>query len=295
MALTITSNFSGVAENTLLQMNKHQSLMGKTIEKVSTGLKLNHSKDNAVQFARAQRLDNDVDGMETVKGTLQSSSSYLGALDTAVTSIIDKLTQMRERMLEWGSGSIESGKEDETNLSMAVSYLQVDISNIVSKTTFGGKNLLSAVAISDATTGTKTFNFVNNAFDFNGDLEFKLDNMSMIQVVNQLFVSKATSLSSTISAASDAVKKGGDLYNALSIMRNVQADIGLAMQRIDDSITFVDNNIEVTSDAINTVRDADMAKEMTTYVKQNVLAQASQAMLAQANSGYASVLNLLSA
>lgn len=285
MALTITSNFSGVAENTLLQMNKHQSLMGKTIEKVSTGLKLNHSKDNAVQFARAQRLDNDVDGMETVKGTLQSSSSYLGALDAAVTSIIDKLTQIREKALEWGSGTIESGKEDETNLSMAVSYLQVDISNIVSKTTFGGKNLLSEVA---SGTTAKTFNFVNNAFDFKGDLEFKLDAMSTIQGIN-------AAINGTSAGASAAVAKDGSLYNALSIMRNVQADIGLAMQRIDDSITFLDDNVEVTDDAINTIRDADMAKEMTTYVKQNVLAQASQAMLAQANSGYASVLNLLSA
>lgn len=290
MALTITSNFSGVAENTLLQMNKHQSIMGKTIEKVSTGLKLNHSKDNSVLFARAQKLDADVSAMDTVKESLQYSNSYLGALDTAVTSIIDKLSQMREKALEWGSGTIESGKEEETNLSMAISYLQTDISNIMSKTKFNDKLILNAASSVAFGSNATTFKFVNNPFDFNGDLEFKLDGMSNILGINETIVANGSAAASTAVAGDNGI-----IYKAMSVMRNVQADIGLAMQRIDSSITFLDDNVEVTDDAINTIRDADMAKEMTTYVKQNVLAQASQAMLAQANSGYASVLNLLSA
>ena len=278
MALTITSNFSAVADSTLTMLNKHQSVMGKTIEKVSSGMKINHSKDNSVQFAKAQKLNADVDSMGVVNENLQGTSAYLNSLDSAVTSIIDKLTQMREKALEWGSGTVDESSEEKTNITTALNKLSTDIDNIVTKTKYNQKELMNYDK-------AKTLNLVNDPFEFNANLTVEVDALTNLKAMSNTISASETALT--------AVKSGGSIYKALSEMRNVQADIGLGMQRLEDTVSFISELRSAAEDGISTIKEADMAKEMTTYVKQNVLAQASQAMLAQANSGYASVLNLL--
>ena len=277
MSLKISSDFSAMANSTLSQLHKHQSAMGKSIERVSTGYKVNGADDGSLKLYMTRKFDMKADEQTATNESMQVGASFLNMADKALNSILDTLKQMRENALAVANG--EAG--DSTTLSEVKSdyaSLAADIKSIVTNTKFNGTAVIgsaatSTVIMNDATQGWTT--------------TFTIPALSDV-------VSLAASDIADQSTAQSALASGGALGKAIEQVSAAQREVGTSLARINNMTTYLDDMAEVNTEARDTIRNADQAKEMTEYVKQNVLAQASQAMLSQANSGLASVLNLLS-
>jgi len=277
MSLKISSDFSAMANSTLSQLHKHQSAMGKSIERVSTGYKVNGADDGSLKLYMTRKFDMKADEQAATNESMQVGASFLNMADKALNSIFDTLKQMRENALAVANG--EAG--DSTTLSEVKSdyaSLAADIKSIVTNTKFNGTAVIgsaatSTVIMNDATQGWTT--------------TFTIPALSDV-------VSLAASDIADQSTAQSALASTGALGKAIEQVSAAQREVGTSLARINNMTTYLDDMAEVNTEARDTIRNADQAKEMTEYVRQNVLAQASQAMLSQANSGLASVLNLLS-
>jgi flagellin len=282
MSLKISSDFSAMATNTLSQLHKHQSAMGKSIERVSTGYKINSAEDGALKYYLANKFDMKAEEQETTNESMQVGAGFLNTADRALNSILNTLRQMREGALAVANGAVSAGTAEYSQVATAYANGVSDIQNFISNTKFNGTQVLrtdtdaTATVLVDATNGWA--------------IKFSITAASLQQ---------ATGLNSandirTAQLASDALKSGGALYNAIDAITALQGNIANSLARVNQATTYLEDIREVNINSRDTIKNADMAKEMTEYVKQNVLAQASQAMLSQANSGLASVLNLLS-
>ena len=285
MALKISSDFSSMATSTLTQLHKHQSAMGKSIERISTGYKINGAEDGPLKYYLANRFDMKAEEQDATNEAMQTGASYLNMADKALSSILNTLKQMRDSAYAVANGAVDSGTAEMSQVQREYDDFVTDINNIISHTKFNGKQVLNltqnatATVLVDATNGWAT-KFTLSATD--------------LQAVSAASLVGATQLA-TQSAAQAALASGtGALWKAIDRITALQGNVSTALARVNNATDYLDGISEVNIEARDTIKNADMAKEMTAYVKQNVLAQASQAMLSQANSGLASVLNLLS-
>ena len=285
MALKISSDFSAMATSTLNQLHKHQSAMGKSIERVSTGYKINGAEDGPLKYYLANRFDMKAEEQDSTNEAMQTGASYLNMADKALSSILSTLKQMRENVLAVANGAVESGTAEMSQVQEEYNNFVSDIGNIVSNTMFNGKQILNfnsnatATVLIDATNGWAT--------------KFTLKS-SLLQAVQSGTLDGATQLGNQAAAQSALASGTGALWKAIDNITALQGVVSTSLARVSNATDYLDGLSEVNIEARDTIRNADQAKEMTEYVKQNVLAQASQAMLSQANSGLASVLNLLS-
>ncbi len=283
MALKISSDFSAMATSTLTQLHKHQSAMGKSIERISTGYKINGAEDGPLKYYLANRFDMKAEEQNATNDAMQTGASYLNMADKALSSILNTLKQMRESAYAVANGAVDSGQVEMSQVRQEFNDFAADIKSVIANTMFNGKQVLNlnndatATVLIDATNGWAT--------------KFTLGS-SYLTGINSLVGGR---LLATQSAAESALKTGtGALWKAIDSISALQGKVSTALARVNNATSYLDDIAEVNIEARDSIKNADMAKEMTEYVKQNVLAQASQAMLSQANSGLASVLNLLS-
>lgn len=283
MALKISSDFSAMATSTLTQLHKHQSAMGKSIERISTGYKINGAEDGPLKYYLANRFDMKAEEQNATNDAMQTGASYLNMADKALSSILNTLKQMRDSAYAVANGAVDSGQVEMSQVQQEFDDFANDIKSVIANTMFNGKQVLNlnnnatATVLIDATNGWAT--------------KFTLGS-SYLTGINSLV---GGTLLATQSAAQAALKTGtGELWTAIDSISALQGKVSTALARVNNATSYLDDIAEVNIEARDSIKNADMAKEMTEYVKQNVLAQASQAMLSQANSGLASVLNLLS-
>jgi flagellin len=278
MSLKISSDFSAMANSTLSQLHKHQSAMGKSIERVSTGYKVNGADDGSLKLYMTRKFDMKADEQAATNESMQVGASFLNMADKALNSIFDTLKQMRENALAVAQGTVTSSTTEFSQVQKDYASLAADIKSIVSNTKFNGKEVIGTTA--------KTLKILNDPTQ-GWETTFTIDALAGV-------ANLASTNISTQAKAVLALKSDGVLGATMEQVSAAQRAVGTSLARINNMTTYLDDMAEVNTEARDTIRNADQAKEMTEYVRQNVLAQASQAMLSQANSGLASVLNLLS-
>jgi len=275
MSLKITSDFSAMANSSLTQLHKHQSVMGKSIERVSTGFRINSAEDNSVKYYLAKKHEMKAEEQDAVSDVLQGGASRLRMTDKALDSILNTLKKMREEAMalttKTADGSAAALAAD--NYAMLGSAAK----NIVTNTKFNGVSVLNA---------TKNVSTILMVDPLSGwELNFK---------ASSKYLASAKKVWSKSLTSANASSIATVLTSAIQNVAQLQGSIGAALAQTSIYTDYLSDMSEMNTEAKDTIKNADMAKEMTTYVKSNVLAQASQAMLSQANSGLASVLNLLS-
>ena len=282
MSLKISSDFSAMATSTLSQLHKHQSAMGKSIERVSTGYKINSAEDGSLKYYLANKFDMRAEEQNATNESMQVGVGFLNTADKALNSILNTLRQMRDSALAVANGAVTSGTVEMSQVQSEYDYFVSDIKNFITNTKFNGTQVLRTDANATATV------LVDATNDFT--IKFSLASAGLASIVA---LAAGTQLANDTSAEA-ALNSGGALYNAIDAITALQGSVATSLARVNQATTYLDDLAEVNTETRDTIKNADMAKEMTEYVKQNVLAQASQAMLSQANSGLASVLNLLS-
>ena len=247
--------------------------LSMSMERLSTGKRINSSKDDAAGLAIAQSMTSQIRGMNQGIRNGNDGISMAQTADGALNEVQNMLQRVRELAVQASSGTYST--DDQTNIKAEVTQLQSQITDILNNTEFNGIKLFDGTA---GTSGSVTIQVGANTSD-TVDLDLaKVD----------LTTATASTLFDDPSGALDT------LDDALKTVSTTRATLGAAQNRLQSAINNLTQNVTNLTDARSRIEDADFSSETTQLAKAQILSQASTAMLAQANQSQQGVLKLLS-
>lgn len=276
----IASNVSAIrAQNASTKANLGLS---QAMERLSTGKRINTAKDDAAGLAISTKMTSEIRGLTAAMRNANDGLSVTQVAEGAMGEVSNILQRMRELAVQASSGTVS--KTDRTAIQAEVTELTKQITSIAKTTTFNGISLLNGSATATDPLEIK-IQVGNNAGETVG---LSIDAMNL----------EALGLDSGMddwadddgTAASDALKTIEDAINTVSSSR---ATLGGVQSRLEATVNNLGTTITNLSDARSRIEDADFSAESTALAKNQILSQASTAMLAQANQSQQGVLSLL--
>lgn len=285
MAATINTN--PMSLNAQRNLSTSQASLSTSVQRLSSGLRVNSAKDDAAGLAIADRMNTQAKGFDVAIRNANDGISMAQTAESAMQAITDNLQRMRELAVQAANGVYTSGDRD--NLNTEFQQLNKEIARVVSGTTFNGQNILSV---------TGDFSFQVGA----GTASTDQISVTTAQVALDSATFGTTSAGamsgSSISGAgsagvSNATSAIAAIDTALDKLNTARANWGAVQNRF----TSVVQTLQVASENANASRgrimDADFAKETANMTRAQILQQAGTAMVAQANSMPNNVLSLL--
>lgn len=261
------------ALNTHRNLSANQSSAGKNLEKLSSGFKINRAGDDAAGLAISEKMRGQISGLNMASKNAQDGISLIQTTEGALNETHSILQRMRELAVQ--SSNDTNVDADRTAIQAEVTALTEEITRIANNTEFNTQKLL------DGTFDAKKFHIGANATQA---IEVKVEDMRADALgVDAVSVASQTDADGAITTINEAIEKVSTQRSALGAVQN----------RLEHTI----NNLGATSEnltaAESRIRDTDMAAEMMAFTKNNILTQAAQSMLAQANQQPQGVLQLL--
>jgi flagellin len=265
------------AMNASRQLGITTGIQAKSSEKLASGYKINRAADDAAGLAISEKMRRQIKGLTQASANAQDGISAVQTAEGALNEVHEMLQRMDEIATKASNDTLQS--EDRSYLQQEVSALISEIDRTASATTFNETKLLDG-------------NFTGKNLQVGTDnvatdtIAVSINSMSSTGIgVNG--VSVAGSDGNTARGAIDTIKA------AIKSVSSQRADLGAIQNRLEHTIKNLDNVNENTTAAESQIRDTDMAAEMVKYSNNNILAQAGQSMLAQANQTNQGVLSLL--
>ncbi|PHG99441.1 flagellin [Clostridium sporogenes] len=274
-----------IINHNLNAMNAHRNMgintgnSGKAMEKLSSGLRINRAGDDAAGLAISEKMRGQIRGLNQASRNSQDGISLIQTAEGALNETHSILQRMRELSVQAANDT--NVTVDRDAIQKELTSLTSEIDRIATTTQFNEKNLLNGDL---ATTGAKLQIGVNA--DTALTLEVKIAKMdSTALTIKASDVKVATNADATASITK--------INEAIKTVSTQRSGLGAYQNRLEHTIANLDNASENLQAAESRVRDVDMAKEMMNFSKNNILQQAAQAMLAQANQAPQGVLQLL--
>lgn len=267
------------AMNANRQMGINNTNQGKSIEKLSSGLRINRAGDDAAGLSISEKMRAQIRGLNQASTNSQDGISMVQTAEGALNETQNILQRMRELAVQAANGT--NVTEDRSAIKAEIDQLSQEVDRIAGTTEFNTQNLFSTSDASGA--NTVTFQVGANSGQF---ISVTFSNMTATALsvsTSDITVDSTTSASAAISVINQAIIK-------VSTQRST---LGAVQNRLEHTIANLDNAAENLTAAESRIRDVNMAKEMSNYSKNNILQQAAQAMLAQANQLPQNVLQLL--
>jgi flagellin len=266
------------AINAHRNLSSNNSAMNKTMEKLSSGYRINRAADDAAGLAISEKMRFQINGLNQAQRNAQDGISLIQTAEGALTEVHSMLQRLNTLATQASNGTYNDA-EDRVAIQKEVDALLDEIDNIATNTNFNGISLLSATA------GGTTLNFQvgsTSTTQVSVDLADMSTASTGLDLAGLDLGSEAGAL-----AAIDTIKA------AINTVSDQRAAFGAAQNRLEHTINNLGVNAENLSAAQSRIRDADMAAEMTAFTKNQILVQAGTSMLAQANSVPQNVLKLL--
>ena len=273
--MIINHNLSAVNANRNLGVNDSQ--MNKSLEKLSSGYRINRAADDAAGLAISEKMRGQVNGLNQAVRNAQDGISMIQTAEGALNETHAILQRMRELAVQAGNDT--NTDNDRAQIQSEVVQLQSEIGRIATTTQFNTKSLL---------TGTMTG--AGGVFQIGANT-----NQTIKLVIDKADATTLGVAAGTISMSSQTKAELAltAIDNALSLVSKSRANLGAVQNRLEHTIANLNVASENLTAAESRVRDVDMATEMSSFTKQQILQQAGTAMLAQANQKPQSVLKLL--
>ncbi|MCM3158998.1 flagellin Hag [Bacillus subtilis] len=271
-------NHNIAALNTLNRLSSNNSASSKNMEKLSSGLRINRAGDDAAGLAISEKMRGQIRGLEMASKNSQDGISLIQTAEGALTETHAILQRMRELTVQAGNTGTQQ-PEDLGAIKDEMDALIEEVDGISNRTEFNGKKLL------DGSNSTDGFTFQIGA-NAGQQLNLKIDSMS----ANALGVD---TLDVTDFPNTPFDTQLESIDTAINNVSKQRAKLGAVQNRLEHTINNLGASSENLTAAESRIRDVDMAKEMSEFTKNNILSQASQAMLAQANQQPQNVLQLL--
>ena len=268
-----------VVQHNLTAMNANRQLgittgqQAKSSEKLSSGYKINRAADDAAGLTISEKMRSQVRGLNKASDNAQDGISLIQVAEGALNETHSILQRMNELAVQ--SANDTNTSADRGAIQQEIDALVCEVDRIASATTFNTQKLLD---------GKFTKKKIHVGADQNQTIAISIAAMDAKGIeVNDLKISTQDKAEKGISVVKGAISTVSDMRSALGAIQN----------RLEHTVTNLDNISENTASAESRIRDTDMAEEMVEYSKNNILAQAGQSMLAQANQSTQGVLSLL--
>jgi flagellin len=266
------------AANTNRQLGITTSAQAKSTEKLSSGYKINRAADDAAGLSISEKMRSQIRGLNKASSNAQDGVSLVQTAEGALNETHSILQRMNELATQAANGTNTS--VDRSAIRAELDQLTSEINRIQSTTQFNTMNLL------DGTFSGATKQMKLQVGALSGQsIDFSIANMCATKIGL-----KTTLSVSTFTKAGSYMKS---VQNAIEVVSKQRSAMGAIQNRLEHTIANLDTTSENTQSAESRIRDTDMASEMVTYSKNNILAQAGQSMLAQANQSTQGVLSLL--
>ena len=278
MASIINTNLLSL--NAQKNTSTSQASLAKSIQRLSSGLRVNSAKDDAAGLAIAERMNSQVRGMNVAIRNANDGISMAQTAEGALGKMGDMLQRMRELAVQ--SRNSTNSDSDKDSLNLEFGQLANEIGRVLAGTTFNGKAILGADA------GTLTFQVGANT-SANDSIDIATSDMTVDAKITTV---TAASIGSTANAAAIATVIQ-DIDAALDEINSQRAVFGASQNRFSAVITNLQTSVENQSAARSRIMDADFAAETANMSRAQILQQAGTAMVAQANQVPQNVLRLL--
>lgn len=269
-------NTNVAAMNTYSRLTAANTAKTNSLAKLSSGSRINKAGDDAAGLAISEKMKAQIGGLTQAKRNAQDGISLVQTAEGALNESHSILERMRDLTVQGKNGTLTD--EDRGSIDKELSALHSELTRIASTTEFNTQNLLN---------GTNGFTFQIGA-NQGQTLTVTISNMSGASLLgvaaNKFTLGKAGANADKMLVSIDA---------AIKKVSDQRASLGAVQNRLDHTINNLTATNENLSEANSRIRDVDMAEEMMTFTKSNILSQAATSMLAQANAMPNSVLNLL--
>lgn len=266
------------AANTNRQLGITTNGLQKSTEKLSSGYKINRAADDAAGLSISEKMRNQIRGLNKASDNAQDGISLVQTAEGALNEVHSMLQRMSELAVQAANGT--NATTDRTALNDEVQQLKTEIQRVGSTTQFNKMNILDG----GFSAGTKKA--LQVGANANQTISIAISALKSVvgsSLIEALRIDTATNAQGAITTVQSSIEK-------LSTLRS---KLGAVQNRLEHTVANLDNISENTQSAESRIRDTDMAEEMVQYSKNNILQQAGQSMLAQANQANQGVLSLL--
>jgi len=262
--MRINNNVTAINSHRQYGINNGQ--IGKNVEKLSSGFRVNRAADDAAGLAISEKMRTQIRGLNMASKNSQDGISLVQTAEGAMQTAHDIMQRMRELAVQSANGTNDDSV-DRNALDLEFSQLSAEISQIESTVKFNDMDIF--------------------------DKSFTLQSGANKGDITVFTVGKMNNVATDISSQVNAQNALEALTKAINSLSTTRAELGAIQNRLEYKIQNHNNSAENLQAAESRIRDVDMAKMMTEFTKNNILFQASTAMLAQANALPQSVLQLL--
>lgn len=284
--MIINHNMSAMYANRELGVKGTE--IGKNIEKLSSGMRINRAGDDASGLAVSEKLRGQIRGLNQAEKNIQNGISFIQTTEGYLQETQDILHRMRELSVQSANGIYTA--EDRMQIQVEVSQLIDEINRIASHAQFNGMNMLTGRF---ATADSESIMQFQVGANMDQSERVYIGTMTAQALINpQGAVNDDQSNLIQITSVESSNRAIGDLDSALRTVSKQRADLGAYQNRFEMASKGVAIAAENLQAAESRIRDVDMASEMVDFVKNQILQQSNTAMLAQANTKSQSVLQL---
>jgi flagellin len=285
MGLRINNNIA--AQNAYRNLSVTDSQMSKSLEKLSSGFRINRAADDAAGLSISEGLRSQIGGLKVAVRNAQDGISVVQTAEGALTETHSILQRMRDLSVQ----SASTGAQDSDARSAAqteFSQLNLELDRIATTTAFGGQKLLDTTG--GAYTGTFQVGANTSAAD---QIAVKLDTTAFGSGTTLSGFDSAGLKTSTLDLTTSGTAAIDAIDTAIKGVSTARATLGAYQNRFEHTINNLNVAVENLSASESRIRDTDMAQEMVSFTRSQILTQAGTSMLAQANQAPQNVLSLL--
>jgi flagellin len=271
------------AMNASRQLNITTGNQSKVTEQLSSGYKINRAADDAAGLTISEKMRSQIKGLTQASTNAQDGVSLVQTAEGALSEVHDMLQRMNELAVKSANGTNTTA--DRTAIQKEVEALVSEIDRVKESTAFNTLKMLNG----DFATSKNIAIQVGAANTSAQRIQVKIESISTTKLgaaslkIKNVDMKTLSGARKSISAITQAIAKISDSRSALGAVQN----------RLEHTIKNLDNIVENTTAAESAIRDTDMADAMVEFSKNNILSQAGQSMLAQANQSTQGVLSLL--
>lgn len=266
--------------NVLRNYNQHLVKNGSSLEKISSGVKINSSKDNPIKLGQSETIRMQIRGLQAAERNLQDGVSMIQTADSAMSSVGETLIRMKELAVQASNDTYSD--EDKAVIQNEIEQLKGYIDQTANNTEFNGMKIL------------KNENVVDN------DYPYKEYMQSGANVADQMAIPMFNISTSVLKIDEVDVTKPdkidealGSIDSAISTVSSIRSKYGAIQQRLETSAENLMQNNEALEKADSNLRDADLALEMAEFSRTSILRDTATAILTQTNNFPQDVLRIL--
>ena len=297
--MVVQHNMTAANSNRMLGITTAQQ--AKSSEKLASGYKINRAADDAAGLSISEKMRRQIRGLTQASANAQDGISMVQTAEGALGEVHDMLQRMNELAVKSSNETLTS--TDRNYIQSEVNALTSEIDRVSDTTTFNDQYLLKGWTGTKDTSANLEASGINLQVgaDSGNVINLKISSMSFSAITRDVVAGKglgalSTDHKSLIVSGSDGKMASSAISVIKTALQNVstmRSNLGAVQNRLEHTIKNLDNVVENTTSAESSIRDTDMATEMVKYSNNNILSQAGQSMLAQANKNNQGVLSLL--